>query len=73
MLPYELQSFPVSHMLSSPPCPGTSLTIFYSRLACWYYTDGNVLTDLIWTETLKELSFAGVEGILASMKPAQNV
>ncbi|SPO01727.1 related to short-chain dehydrogenase/reductase family protein, putative [Cephalotrichum gorgonifer] len=38
-------------------------------LACWYYTDGEVLTDLIWSETLKELSFAGVENMITLMRP----
>ncbi|KAI0132836.1 putative short-chain dehydrogenase/reductase family protein [Xylariales sp. AK1849] len=37
-------------------------------LARWYYTDGQVLADLIWTETLQELSFAGLEQIIASMQ-----
>lgn len=37
-------------------------------LACWFYSDGKVLTDLIWTETLQELSFAGVEQIIASAR-----
>ncbi|KAK9327612.1 hypothetical protein V1520DRAFT_365269 [Lipomyces starkeyi] len=37
-------------------------------LACWFYTDGKVLMDLIWTETLQELSFAGVEQIVSSMQ-----
>ncbi|KAI9842875.1 MAG: hypothetical protein M1838_002951 [Thelocarpon superellum] len=37
-------------------------------LACWFYTDGKALTDPIWTETLQELSFAGVEQIIASMR-----
>ncbi|KAH8721745.1 hypothetical protein BGZ61DRAFT_571845 [Ilyonectria robusta] len=35
-------------------------------LARWYYTDGEVLTDLIWTETLQELSFADVQQIIKS-------
>ncbi|CAM1508641.1 Fc.00g054890.m01.CDS01 [Cosmosporella sp. VM-42] len=39
-----------------------------SPLARWFYTDGKVLTDLIWTETLQELSFAGAEDIIASIK-----
>ncbi|MCJ1403244.1 hypothetical protein MMC11_006467 [Xylographa trunciseda] len=40
-------------------------------LACWFYTDGKVLTDLIWAETLRELSFAGVEQTIASMRSAE--
>ncbi|KAH8800914.1 hypothetical protein F5884DRAFT_685245 [Xylogone sp. PMI_703] len=35
-------------------------------LARLFYTDGEVLTDLIWTETLRELSFASVEQIITS-------
>ncbi|KAJ3492807.1 hypothetical protein NLG97_g5140 [Lecanicillium saksenae] len=37
-------------------------------LSRWYYSDGPALTDAIWTEILKELEFAGVEEILASLK-----
>lgn len=37
-------------------------------LARWYYTDGEVLTDLIWTETLDELNFASVRQIIAAMQ-----
>ncbi|KAH8883131.1 putative short-chain dehydrogenase/reductase family protein [Thozetella sp. PMI_491] len=36
-------------------------------LACWYYTDGETLMDVIWKETLQEFSFAGAEQIIASM------
>ncbi|KAH8651284.1 hypothetical protein BX600DRAFT_387849 [Xylariales sp. PMI_506] len=35
-------------------------------LAGWYYTHGKELLDVVWIETLKDLSFAGVEQILAS-------
>uniref|UniRef100_A0A093W0T7 WW domain-containing oxidoreductase n=1 Tax=Talaromyces marneffei PM1 TaxID=1077442 RepID=A0A093W0T7_TALMA len=38
-----------------------------SPLSRWFYTDGDVLNDLIWTETLKELRFANVEQIITSM------
>ncbi|KAF4469454.1 short-chain dehydrogenase reductase family [Fusarium albosuccineum] len=37
-----------------------------SPLAKWFYSDGDVLTEQVWNETLKELSFAGVEYIIAS-------
>ena len=47
----------------------TSFAIF--RLACWFYTDGKVLTDLIWAETLKELEFAGAEQIIASVQSSR--
>ncbi|EXJ91050.1 hypothetical protein A1O1_04157 [Capronia coronata CBS 617.96] len=36
-------------------------------LACWYYTDGEILSDVIWKETLQELDFAGAEQIVSSM------
>lgn len=38
------------------------------RLARWFYTDGERLTQVIWEETLRELDFAGAEGIIASMR-----
>jgi hypothetical protein len=38
-----------------------------SRLSRWFYTDGGVLPDLIWTETLEELRFANAEQIISSM------
>ncbi len=28
--------------------------------------------DVIWTETMHELNFAGVEGIIASMRASDN-
>ncbi|KAF4974941.1 hypothetical protein FZEAL_8204 [Fusarium zealandicum] len=37
-----------------------------SPLACWFYTDGEVLMEQLWDETLNELSFAGVAGIIGS-------
>jgi hypothetical protein len=37
------------------------------RLSRWFYTDGNVLNDLIWAETLRELGFANAEQIISSM------
>ncbi|KAK5559272.1 hypothetical protein LTR46_002314 [Exophiala xenobiotica] len=37
-------------------------------LARWYYTDGHTLTDVIWTETMQELGFAGVRGIIDLMR-----
>ncbi|KAJ9134139.1 putative Short-chain dehydrogenase/reductase family protein [Pleurostoma richardsiae] len=40
-----------------------------SPLACWYYSDGKVLTDVIWKETIQDLQFAGVEDVLASLRP----
>ncbi|KAF3400439.1 Short chain dehydrogenase yanD [Talaromyces pinophilus] len=36
-------------------------------LSRWFYTDGNVLNDLIWAETLRELGFANAEQIISSM------
>ncbi|KAF7557123.1 hypothetical protein G7Z17_g933 [Cylindrodendrum hubeiense] len=39
-----------------------------SPLSRWYYTDGKVLTDVIWAETLGELSFAGAQQIIDTMK-----
>jgi hypothetical protein len=39
------------------------------RLATFYYTaDGKKATEQVWEETMKELSFAHVEEIVASMK-----
>jgi hypothetical protein len=39
------------------------------RLATFYYTaDGKKATEQIWEETMKELGFAHVEEILASVK-----
>jgi hypothetical protein len=39
------------------------------RLATLYYTaDGKKATKQIWEETMKELSFANVEDIVASME-----
>ncbi|RSM05333.1 hypothetical protein CEP52_006360 [Fusarium oligoseptatum] len=38
-----------------------------SPLACWFYTDGEVLSEQVWNETLKELSFAGVQDIIAKI------
>jgi hypothetical protein len=39
------------------------------RLATFFYTaDGNTAQEQVWEETMKELSFAHVEEILASMK-----
>ena len=39
------------------------------RLATFYYTpDGKTAIEQIWVETMKELSFAHVEEIVASMK-----
>lgn len=37
------------------------------RLSRWFYTYGDVLTDLIWMETLEELRFANAEQIISSM------
>ncbi|KAF4454482.1 hypothetical protein F53441_2986 [Fusarium austroafricanum] len=34
-------------------------------LACWFYTHGEVLIEQIWNETLDELDFAGVKGIIS--------
>jgi hypothetical protein len=33
-----------------------------------YTSEGKELTEKVWRETMAELSFAGVEGILQSMK-----
>ncbi len=39
------------------------------RLATFYYTpDGKTAKEQIWDETMKELSFAHVEEIVASLK-----
>lgn len=39
------------------------------RLATFYYTaDGKKATQQIWDETVKELEFAHVKDIIASMK-----
>jgi len=39
------------------------------RLATFYYTpDGKTAKQQIWDETIKELSFAHVEEIVASMQ-----
>ena len=39
------------------------------RLATFYYTaDGKTAKEQVWEETMKELSFAHVEEIVASMK-----
>lgn len=39
------------------------------RLATFYYTlDGKTAKEQIWDETMKELSFAHVEKIVASLK-----
>jgi len=41
----------------------------HGRLATLYYSpEGKSLTKQIWDETMKELSFAHVEEIIASMK-----
>ncbi|KAL7939921.1 hypothetical protein V8C35DRAFT_326665 [Trichoderma chlorosporum] len=37
-------------------------------LACWFYTDGTQLTDLVWNETLQEFKFTNVEEIINSMQ-----
>ncbi|KAM0450826.1 hypothetical protein ACHAPV_004137 [Trichoderma viride] len=37
-------------------------------LACWFYTDGSQLTDLVWNETLQEFKFTNVEEIIKSMQ-----
>ncbi|UKZ70687.1 uncharacterized protein TrAtP1_011659 [Trichoderma atroviride] len=37
-------------------------------LACWFYTDGSQLTDLVWNETLQEFKFTNVEEIIQSMQ-----
>ena len=33
-----------------------------------YTSEGKTTTNRLWDETLQELSFAGVEGVLQSMK-----
>jgi hypothetical protein len=39
------------------------------RLAAFFYTaDGKTAKEQVWEETMKELSFARVEEILASMR-----
>jgi len=39
------------------------------RLATFYYTaEGKTAKEQVWEETMKELSFAHVEEIVASMK-----
>ncbi|KAH6892484.1 putative short-chain dehydrogenase/reductase family protein [Thelonectria olida] len=35
-----------------------------SPLATWFYTEGDVLTEVIWRETVEELRFANVEQII---------
>ncbi|KIW21663.1 hypothetical protein PV08_02243 [Exophiala spinifera] len=37
-------------------------------LSGWYYTEGKTVNDVIWNETLQELSFANAEQIIASMQ-----
>lgn len=39
-----------------------------TRLSRWFYTDGSVLNDLVWRETLQELRFSNVEQIISSMR-----
>ncbi|KAF5624895.1 short-chain dehydrogenase reductase family [Fusarium sp. NRRL 52700] len=34
-------------------------------LACWFYKHGDILVDQVWNETLEELDFAGVKGIIS--------
>lgn len=70
-----LPSTPSQHSVSSIPHflshIYTYLTIDtdpnLSRLAKSYYTDPE-LTETIWTETLQELQFAGVKGIIAAVR-----
>lgn len=39
------------------------------RLASFFYTaDGSIAKNQVWEETLRELSFAHVEGIIGSME-----
>lgn len=42
-----------------------SLTPF--RLAALFYAEGDVLTDVVWRETIQELEFANVEKIITAM------
>ncbi|KAL7922558.1 hypothetical protein ACQKWADRAFT_326772 [Trichoderma austrokoningii] len=37
-------------------------------LACWFYTDGNHLTDAVWSETLQEFKFINVEEVIKSVQ-----
>ena len=39
-----------------------------TRLAKWYYSHGEALTAAIWSETLQELNFAGLDQIMAGME-----
>ena len=40
-----------------------------TRFAALLYTpEGKDLTDKVWAETMKELSFVGIEGILGAMR-----
>ena len=48
---------------------GQLLMICVVRFASYLYTtEGRVVTQRVWDETLAELDFAGVRGILESMK-----
>ena len=72
MLPHEYKNRTVSdpHWLSLS-IGNSNLTDSDSnkRLATFYYTpDGKTAKKQIWDETMKELSFANVEEIVASMK-----
>lgn len=37
------------------------------RLAGWFYTQGETLVEQVWKETIEELKFAGVEGIVSAL------
>ncbi|CAG9942775.1 unnamed protein product [Clonostachys rosea f. rosea IK726] len=39
----------------------------FAPLAKWYYSDGKALADVIWTETLQELSSVNLNDIIASL------
>ncbi|KAK5998040.1 hypothetical protein PT974_00410 [Cladobotryum mycophilum] len=41
-----------------------------SPLASWFYTDGDVLMDVVWDETRHELALAGFEEEVASFRSA---
>ncbi|KAF4501461.1 short-chain dehydrogenase reductase family [Fusarium agapanthi] len=36
-------------------------------LAGWFYTHGDVLVDQVWNETMEELDFAGIKGIVSGI------
>lgn len=39
-----------------------------SRLAKLFYSEGKILTDLVWKETLQELEFAKLDTVFESLK-----